>query len=109
MKITFIALLLPLIAGCGTVLPPVISDIRESMVKVEAYKPTIFDDWPTWIEIKTEAQRGCSQYNRLASPISHRCTTAEQTEHCFTNANGYTHCTTTQGECQVKEYLFACK
>lgn len=93
-----------------TTLAPVISDIQESTVKVETYRPDTWSyEWPTYSVIRYEAQKGCSKYDRQASPVSSRCIKFEQDQFCFTTVYGTTHCSTSQGECQVMEHLFACK
>ena len=75
-------------------LPPVISDIAESVVKVEAQNPDWWNrEWPTEGAVNREAQRGCAKYNRVADRISWKCKVIKGDS----------------DNCIVKEYLFACK
>lgn len=96
-----IATLIPVIlfvGGClpkDPPLPPVISDIAESVVKVEAQNPRDWaQEWPTEGAINREAQRGCAKYNRVADRISWKCKVIRENS---------------VDDCIVKEYLFACK
>ena len=76
-------------------LPPVISDIAESVVKVEAQNPRGWHEWPTEGAINRMAQRGCAKYNRVADRISWKCKAMDE--------GGW------EPVCVLKEYLFACK
>ena len=69
-----------LLVGCAT--PPVISDISDSSVKVQAGLGTPVD------AVDSEAARGCGIYDKKPERLSFRCLD----EYCFR-----------------KEYLFACR
>ena len=79
-----------LLIGCAATPPPAISDIRESMVKVQASLVGV----PGTVDkdaVEAEAKRGCELYGRVATPISESCAMFD----------GY-------GICRAKEFLFTC-
>ena len=75
--------------GCLPTPPPAISDIRESMVKVQAS----LIGYPGKVDVdavQAEAKRGCALYERVETLISERCVSFDG------------------GTCRVKEFLFTC-
>ena len=89
-RIIIVLILTLILAGCAPspLHPPAISDIRESIVKVQAntLEQIIYMD-----AVREEATKGCALYKKTPKPISERCVS-------FTSYN----------VCRVKEYIFAC-
>ena len=88
------AFALLIIGGCimRDAIPPAVSDIRDSMVRVYASNP--YGQWgkfPTGEAVQAEADRGCSQYNKRAEPMS---------SYCVYDA---------YSRCSAMSFLFACK
>lgn len=80
-----------LLVGCVPATPPAISDIRDSMVKVQTTGDAMLpaSDWPSMREITDEAERGCARYNKKPTLMSE-----------FHKPDGYGFLT--------KTYLFTC-
>ena len=79
------------VVGCQPVVPPAISDISDSMVKVQFRHNGLEGKWPDYNAVVSEARKGCAQYGKTPTLMSKWCTIQD----------GY-------GNCQVKEYLYTC-
>ncbi len=90
MKNIIISILVLFTAGCFATLKPAISDISDSMVKVQAQKNPV-GQYPPETEIEQEAIRGCAQYEKYPNLMSSRCVFVEF------------------GDCKIREFLFTCK
>ena len=88
------AFALLIIGGCAPKnVPIIISDISNSMVKIETSRKTWLYSEVERSEIDAEASRGCDQFNKSAFFISVRCIYNDPV----------------LSSCLKKEYLFACK
>ena len=86
------------VSGCANVAPiepPAISDIRDSMVRVQASQSGagIAGRWPDDAAIMEEALRGCSRYTKTPTFMSVRCVVLSSSIY--------------RG-CEIREHLYTC-
>lgn len=88
------------LTGCPNqqVIKPAISDINDSMVKVQARQSGLANSWlagkwPTEDALHFEALRGCQNYRKAPKLMSSRCVVPS---------------TRIERDCEIIEYLFTC-
>ena len=107
-KLLIVALAAAFLSGCTTITPnqpPVISDMQESVVKVQVkLGHTDLAHSPEEVDIDqviAKATEGCEHYKKIPELIGERCAIYGD-HHGFLLWDRYKHCI-------AQEYIFTCK